>query len=150
MQRCAIDIHHHYVPERVVGEAKRHGNALGIQIFEDKDGTIRFSFNGGPRYPLLQGLTDVERRLAMMEKGKVALAVLDPSTQLMGYDLKGEQAESWCRLYNECVKEFYRQLSRAFYSDGRGADPGTGAGRSGFGSRSHPTRFPRRLYRHQR
>jgi hypothetical protein len=42
MQRCAIDIHHHYVPEQVVGEAKRHGNALGIQI-EDKDGTIRFS-----------------------------------------------------------------------------------------------------------
>jgi hypothetical protein len=67
MQRCAIDIHHHYVPEQVVGEAKRHGNALGIQI-EDKDGTIRFFFNGGPKYPLLQALTDVERRLEMMRK----------------------------------------------------------------------------------
>jgi len=26
----AIDIHHHYVPEQIIGEAKRHGKALGI------------------------------------------------------------------------------------------------------------------------
>jgi aminocarboxymuconate-semialdehyde decarboxylase len=45
----------------------------------------------------------------MMDKGKIALAALDPSTQLLGYDLKGEQAESWCRVYNECVKEFLEQ-----------------------------------------
>ena len=66
----AIDIHHHYVPEQVIGEAKRHGKALGIEVSEDKDGTIRFSFNGGPKYPLQQGLTDVEPRLEMMEKAK--------------------------------------------------------------------------------
>ena len=64
----AIDIHHHYVPEEIIDEARRHGKALGIEVSEDKDGTIRFSFNGGPRYPLLQGLTDVDRRLAMMRK----------------------------------------------------------------------------------
>ena len=66
----AIDIHHHYVPEEVIGEAKRHGKALGIEVSEDKDGTIRFSFNGGPRYPLLQGLTDVAPRLEMMDEGQ--------------------------------------------------------------------------------
>jgi len=49
----AIDIHHHFVPEQVIEEAKRHGQALGIEVSEDNDGTIRFSFNGGPRYPLL-------------------------------------------------------------------------------------------------
>ena len=84
-----------------MGEAKRHSETLGIEVSEDKDGTVRFSFNGGPRYPLVQGLTDVKPRLEMMEKGKIALAALDPSTQLLGYDLKGEQAESWCRVYNE-------------------------------------------------
>src|SRR5207245_6136407 len=97
-----------------IGEAKGHGDALGIEVSEDKDGTFRFSFNGGPRYPLLQGLTDVERRLEMMEKGKIALAALDPSTQLLGYDLKGEQAESWCRIYNECVKEFLKKYPDRF------------------------------------
>lgn len=106
---AAIDIHHHYVPSEVIGEAKGHGKTLGIALSEDKDGTIRFSFNGGPSYPLSQGLTDVEPRLAMMVRGNIALAALDPSTQLLGYDLKGEQAESWCRIYNECVKEFLKQ-----------------------------------------
>ena len=110
----AIDIHHHYVPEEVIGEAKRSGKALGIEVSEDKDGTIRFSFNGGPKYPLLQGLTDVAPRLEMMTKGKIALAALDPSTQLLGYDLQGEQAESWCRIYNECVKEFLKKYPERF------------------------------------
>ena len=32
MQTHAIDIHHHYVPQRVIGEAKRHGKALGIKV----------------------------------------------------------------------------------------------------------------------
>jgi aminocarboxymuconate-semialdehyde decarboxylase len=114
MQIGAIDIHHHYVPEQVIGEAKRHGRTLGIALSEDKDGTIRFSFNGGPKYPLQRGLTDVQPRLEMMEKGRVALAALDPSTQLLGYDLKGEQAESWCRVYNECVNEFLKKYPERF------------------------------------
>lgn len=110
----AIDIHHHYVPQDVIAEAKQHGKALGIEVSEDKDGTIRFSFNGGPKYPLVHGLTDVEPRLAMMAKGKIALAALEPSTQLLGYDLKGDQAESWCRIYNECVKEFVKKSPDRF------------------------------------
>jgi aminocarboxymuconate-semialdehyde decarboxylase len=114
MQSHAIDIHHHYVPEEIVGEAKRHSKTLGIEVSEDKDGTIRFSFNGGPRYPLQRGLTDVEPRLEMMEKGKIALAALDPSTQLLGYDLRGEQAESWCRVYNGLVKEFIKKYPDRF------------------------------------
>ena len=98
----------------MIQEAKRHGKALGVEVSEDREATIRFSFNGGPGYPLLQGLTDVEPRLAMMDKGKIALAALDPSTQLLGYDLKGDQAESWCRIYNECVKEFLDKYPERF------------------------------------
>ena len=114
MQGGAIDIHHHYVPGEVIGEAKRHGKTLGVEVSEDKDGTVRFSFNGGPKYPLLQGLADVEPRLEMMERGKIALAALDPSTQLLGYDLQGEKAESWCLVYNECVKEFLNKFPERF------------------------------------
>ena len=118
----AIDIHHHFVPSEIVGEAKRHGSVLGIAVTEGKDGLCYFSFNGGPGYPLLQGLSDETPRLEMMEKGKIALAALDPSTQLLGYDLKGDQAETWCRIYNECVKEFLQTTSRSFYRHGRRAD----------------------------
>ena len=114
MQRGAIDIHHHYVPEQVIDEAKRHDIALGVEISEAKDGSIYFSFNGGPKYSLQQGLTDVEPRLTMMEQSKIALAVLDPSTNIIGYDLRGDQAESWCRIYNECVKEFLKKYPDRF------------------------------------
>lgn len=44
MRRRAIDIHHHYVPNEVLEEAKRHGKALGVELSEDKDGTIGLSF----------------------------------------------------------------------------------------------------------
>jgi aminocarboxymuconate-semialdehyde decarboxylase len=110
----AIDIHHHYVPEQVIEEARRYGKALGVELSEDKDGTFCFSFNGGPTYPLLPGLTGVEPRLEMMDKGKIGLAVLDPSTQLVGYDLRGEQSETWCRIYNQCVAEFVKQYPDRF------------------------------------
>jgi aminocarboxymuconate-semialdehyde decarboxylase len=114
MPAGAIDIHHHYVPGALIHEAKRHGKALGVEASQDKEGTTRFSFNGGTGYPLLPGLTDVEPRLAMMDRGKIALAALDPSTQLLGYDLKGGHAEDWCRVYNECVKEFVKQYPHRF------------------------------------
>ena len=110
----AIDIHHHFVPAQVIAEAKVHGKKLGIELSEDNEGAKFFSFNGGPKYPLVAGLTDVEPRLAMMERGKIAVAALDPSTQLLGYDLEGEQAESWCRVYNECVKEFIKTYPERF------------------------------------
>lgn len=114
MQSRAIDIHHHYVPEPIIEEARRHGRALGVEVFEGRDGAISFSFNGSSKYALQPGLTDVEPRLAMMDKGKIALAALDPSTNILGYDLPGEQAESWCRLYNECVKEFIDKFPDRF------------------------------------
>ena len=44
----AIDIHHHYVPEQVIEEARRHGKALGVELSEDQDGSFWLSGNGGP------------------------------------------------------------------------------------------------------
>lgn len=105
MRAGAIDIHHHFVPEQVIEEARQHGKALGVEVSEEKDGSIQFVF-GGRRYGLQQGLTDVEPRLALMDKSRIAMAALDPSTNMLGYDLRGEKAESWSQLYNQCVSEF--------------------------------------------
>ena len=105
MRAGAIDIHHHFVPEQVIEQGKRHGKALGVEVSEEKDGSIHFAF-GGRRYGLQQGLTDVEPRLALMDKSRIAMAALDPSTNMLGYDLRGEKAESWSQLYNQCVSEF--------------------------------------------
>ena len=114
MESRAIDIHHHYVPDEALREAQRHGKALGVEVSEGKDQPFRLSFNGSPMYGLQHGLTDVERRLEMMAHGKIAVAALDPSTNFVGYHLKGEQAESWCRIYNQCVKELLRKHPERF------------------------------------
>ena len=109
MHGRAIDIHHHYVPKEVLEEARRHGKTLGVELSEGRDGTIGLSFSGSPRHELQPGLTDVDRRLEAMEKGRIAMAALDPNTNSVGYHLKGEQGENWCRLYNECVKELLKK-----------------------------------------
>ena len=36
----------------VIEEAKRHGKALGVEVSQDRDGAVRFSFDGGPMYGL--------------------------------------------------------------------------------------------------
>jgi aminocarboxymuconate-semialdehyde decarboxylase len=114
MQTGAIDIHHHYVPELLVQEAKRHGKSLGVEVVEGKDGSPGFTFAGVPGRELQDGVTDVDQRLEMMKKDKIAMAALDPTTNSVGYKLKGEQAENWCCLHNECTKELLKQYPNRF------------------------------------
>ena len=51
MKSCAIDIHHHYVPESLLEEAKKRGQHLGVSLTE-KDGNRSLSFAGGPPFML--------------------------------------------------------------------------------------------------
>ncbi len=105
----AIDIHHHYVSEQVLEEAKRHSKTLGVELLEGRDGTLGLSFAGSPRHELQPGVMDIDQRLEVMERGRIAMAALDPTTNSLGYRLKGEQGEHWCRLYNECTKELLKK-----------------------------------------
>ncbi len=109
----AIDIHHHYVPPQILDEAKRHGQALGVELSE-KEGRFRLSFAGSAPHMLQPALMDVERRLEMMAKGKIAIAALEANTNSLGYRLTGEQGENWCRIYNEGVEELARKHPERF------------------------------------
>lgn len=109
MKTCAIDMHHHYLPPVLVEEAKQHGNALGIEVGETGDNRTTFSVAGGPAYTLQTDLLGVERRLSMMDSGKIAMAALEPHTASLAYGLNGPHGESWCRLYNEGIKDLARQ-----------------------------------------
>jgi len=105
MPFTAIDIHHHCVPSSLLEEAKRHGRSLGVELSETKDGEKALSFAGAPQFVLHPNLPAVEARLAMMQESKLAIAALESHTATLGYQLTGEQGESWCRLYNEGIKE---------------------------------------------
>lgn len=105
MPICAIDIHHHYVPQTLLEEAKKHSKTLGVELSEGKEGELALSFAGGEKFVLHPNLPAVDHRLKMMQESKLAIAALEAHTATLGYRLTGEQGESWCRLYNEGIKE---------------------------------------------
>lgn len=105
----AIDIHHHYVPPLLLEEAKRNGNALGVEFSQTKGGEAALSFAAGPRYALLSDISELERRFQIMEKGKIAIAALIAHTASLGYRLDGGRGEKWCRLYNDGLHELVRK-----------------------------------------
>ena len=107
MPNLAIDIHHHYVPKILLDETKLHGKTLGVDLHED-NGTFALSFVGSRPHRLQPGLMDVDRRIEVMDEGQIALASLEANTNSLGYRLAGEQAESWSRLYNNCVNELVK------------------------------------------
>ena len=109
LRHCAIDIHHHFLPPGLVEEAKRHGKTLGVEIIETKEGRSTLCIAGGTKSSLTPDLIGLENRLAMMEKGKIAIAALEPHTASLGYRLDGQKGETWCNLYNEGIRELIRQ-----------------------------------------
>ena len=109
MQTCAIDIHHHYLPPGMLEEAKKHGDALGVEVGETPEGRATLSIAGSPKFMIPPDLLGLERRLAMMKKGKIAMATLEPHTTCLGYRLDPQKADSWCQLYNQGMSDLIRQ-----------------------------------------
>ena len=70
-------------PDLLVQEARRHGKSLEVEVVEGKDGSPGFIFSGIPGRELQDGVTDVEQRLETMDKGRIAIAALDPTTLLV-------------------------------------------------------------------
>jgi aminocarboxymuconate-semialdehyde decarboxylase len=105
----AIDIHHHYVPASLVEEAKRNGKALGVEVVDRGGDELGLSYAGGPAHGANRDLMDLERRLAMMETERIAIAALEPHTAALGYHLNGSQGETWCRLYNEGIRDLIKK-----------------------------------------
>src|SRR3990170_4988983 len=114
MSLRAIDIHHHYVPQVLLDEVKRHGNSLDVVISQTSDGHTSLSFAGGEKYQIQPDLPEIDRRLSVMDEGKIAIAVLEAHTASLGYRLDGARGESWCRLYNEGLHELVKKRPDRF------------------------------------
>lgn len=108
MRARAIDIHHHYLPPSLLDEARRHGRSLGVEVLETEKGGAALSFAGSKPHALNEELTGTEKRLEVMDQGKIAIAAAEALTIALGYPLDGQKGESWCRLYNEGFCELIR------------------------------------------
>jgi aminocarboxymuconate-semialdehyde decarboxylase len=109
----AIDIHHHYVPQQLIDETKKHGKALGVEVTAEK-GSWALSFHGSKPHRLQPPIFDVEKHLEIMDQGQVRLATLEANTNSLGYRLNGAQGEAWCNLYNDCTDLLAKQRPDRF------------------------------------
>ena len=109
----AIDIHHHFVPQQLLEETRRHGKALGVDVTESQ-GRYALSFAGGKPHGLQPGLLDIHRRIEIMDRGEIGMATLEANTNSLGYRLNAEQGQAWAKLYNDCVNHFVRQQPDRF------------------------------------
>jgi aminocarboxymuconate-semialdehyde decarboxylase len=57
---------------------------------------------------------EVDRRLEVMDKGKVAIGALQANTSSLAYRLDGKKGEAWCRLYNEGMADLVRRRPDRF------------------------------------
>jgi aminocarboxymuconate-semialdehyde decarboxylase len=116
-QLKAVDIHHHYFPAELIDEIKQHGKALGIEYIPPKDSKespLSIKFPAGNRLNMDRRLAEVEKRLAIMTEGKVAIATAEVQTSAVGYELDGERGESWSRLYNEAIQNLVKRHPNRF------------------------------------
>jgi len=113
MRTCAIDIHHHYVPNGLLEECKKRGKQLGVELIE-KDGQKSLCFAGGPPFVFQADLSAVDERLKMMQDYRLAMAALEAHTATLGYRLTGEQGENWCRVYNEGINDLIKHYPDRF------------------------------------
>jgi aminocarboxymuconate-semialdehyde decarboxylase len=104
----AIDIHHHYVPKQLLEETRRHGKTLGVEITEAQ-GSYALSFAGSKPHRLQPALMDIDKRIEIMDQGRIAMAALEANTNSLGYRLNGEHGEAWAKLYNDCVIQLANQ-----------------------------------------
>lgn len=109
----AIDIHHHYMPLRLIEEARHHGGVLDVAVTES-EGSCALSFAGSKPHRLQPPIFDVAGHTKAMDDGQVEIAALEANTNSLGYRLNGKQGEAWCKLYNECVSELAKRQRDRF------------------------------------
>jgi aminocarboxymuconate-semialdehyde decarboxylase len=110
----AIDVHHHYFPPELKEEIKRHGKALGVELAASEDGSFSYSFAGGrPRRPE-PALAEVEKRLKVMDEGRILMAASYTATSDVGYRLDGQRGETWCNLFNDALQNLVKKHPKRF------------------------------------
>ncbi|HEY2989382.1 MAG TPA: amidohydrolase family protein [Candidatus Binatia bacterium] len=108
MRVCAIDIHHHYIPQTLLDQA-RQGKLAAVEAKESKKGETAISFAGNAAFNVPRELAGLKERFQAMERGKIAVGALIPHTSSLGYPLEAKPGEAWCRSYNEGIRELTAQ-----------------------------------------
>ncbi len=99
-----VDAHAHLVPKELISTIqKERARFPSLQLIEEPDG-LAMSFAGSkPTRPVAKGLSDVQGRLAWMDKQGIDRQVVGGWVDIFGYQLPAAEGETWSRLTNEVL-----------------------------------------------
>jgi aminocarboxymuconate-semialdehyde decarboxylase len=97
------DVHAHCVPHRFLAELRRDGRRLGAEVIPGSGGPqVRFA-GGQTTRPARGDLTDVDARLASMDRARLDVQVLSSWIDLTGYMLSRDVALHYTRMLNDTL-----------------------------------------------
>lgn len=96
-----IDMHAHYVANRLVKEVQASGNRYGVKVQLTADGRPTYDVGGFVARPVRAPLSDFASRKADIAKEGVDRQIVGPWMDLTGYTLPAEEGARWTRLQNE-------------------------------------------------
>jgi aminocarboxymuconate-semialdehyde decarboxylase len=111
-----IDVHAHYVPQRLIAEIGRHGASFGVTATNSADAPPALQFDYGfkvrPFFPKLIETAD-ERRNWLKSRG-IDRQVVATWPDIYGYGLGRRNCTTWHRLLNETLAEWCAENSAHF------------------------------------
>lgn len=109
-----IDIHSHAVSPALLRTARQDGARYGVELVE-RDGSLVLAMDGGVASKAIPAaLTDLEARLAAMDRQGVDVQVLSSWADFTGYSMPARQAAAFSRLQNETIADLVRTHPRRF------------------------------------
>jgi len=111
-----IDVHAHYVPQRLIAEIDQHGASFGVAAIKTADSPPALQFDYGfkvrPFFPKLVEQVD-ERRGWLASRG-IDRQVVATWPDIYGYGLNRKNCATWHRLLNETLAAWCADNSEHF------------------------------------
>lgn len=116
-----IDVHAHFVPPEVIETLSDRGADFGIDLIETEPGCHCCRFPSGLTIrPFFETLTNVDLRLADMDRQKIDRQVLTLWADIFGYELPPDKGLAWHGLMNDCLARLCDQAPERFAWMGSG------------------------------
>jgi aminocarboxymuconate-semialdehyde decarboxylase len=100
-----IDMHAHYVPNRLIKEIQTSGKSYGVKVQLSSGGRPIYDVGGFVARPVRAELSDFAARKRDLAKEGVDRQIQGAWMDLTGYSLPAEEGARWTRLQNEAMAE---------------------------------------------
>ncbi len=99
-----VDCHAHLVPPELLATIRKEKDRFPSVRQIEEGGSLAFAFAGGKATrPVSKPLSDIPARLAWMDKQGIDKQVVGGWVDIFGYDVPGDEGETWSRLTNEAL-----------------------------------------------